>query len=145
MSLKSSLPPLLTLAFLVLVLGCFVMAKRVAANERWQEAEAHLVTFKESLQSDAQAMIDAWRDEERAGVVDRDMIPMSLAVPGLRQVEVREEHVNLVVYKSPDVKSGFRLWVAPVSEDYRDQPTSIPFVQRFLYLDERPSSPSNRP
>ena len=112
---------------------------------KYEEAEAHLVANQETLVRDSQALIEKWQDRVIRGMVETPELPTSLRVPHLRFAQLGEGHVNLVIYASPDVISGFRVWVTEVADDYQDEPTSIPFVYRFHYNDDFPVSESNRP
>lgn len=130
------------LALVLLFFGLFQVL-RGAAAERWDEAEAHLAAHAEELQPDVHALLKG--REPTARDLDVARLPASLRIPHLRFAELGEKHVNLVLYTSPDVTSGFRIWAGERSADYADERTSVPLVDRFCHNDDLPSSPSNQP
>lgn len=133
---------LLALVCGALLLWCTLAILSHGAGVRWRDAEAHLLEHRRTLVDDARAWIAASGDSASTAPPPT---PASLSIPHLAFAEVGQDHVQLVLASSPDSKSGFRVWVSPIPDDFSDRETSLPFVTRFTFVDDYPESPTNRP
>ena len=113
------------------------------SESQWRAQEQYLSDRSADVLADSRRlMAEAGSDPILLPV---KALPDSLRVPGLRLVQVQQDHLTLVVYTSPDTTSGFRVWSRKPSSGFQDMPTALPFVTRFSYCNDYPVSPTNRP
>lgn len=117
----------------------FTISRRIEA--KFVAAEEHLVSHESELADAVRTLISTHGPHTRINLND---LPAALAVPHVRAAILRENHVSLVLYYSPDTTKGFRVWSSQQSSDFQDQPTPITNVYRYSYCDDYPESPSNR-
>jgi hypothetical protein len=138
----------LALCFAILVVVCLgaVYSMRRNAQAKWKVAEDHLVTHRDVILEQARSLVTAVANDGTTPIrLNPSAVPTGLAIPQLVFVDVWPTHVNLALYTSPDVVSGFRVWTSPMKSEYEDKHTAIPFVFRYSYCDDYPESASNRP
>lgn len=111
----------------------------------WQKpAEQHMASHLHDLQRDRDALLLKYYMSKPNTTVKPASLPASLRVPGLIYALMQRDHITLILYHSPDTDSGFRIWKSGMPADFADQATSIPFVTRFTYCDDYPTSPANK-
>src|ERR1041385_1590663 len=60
--------------------------------------------------ADARKLIDEERAKPSKPMRAPEEVPESLRIPGLRWVDISDDHVNLVLYHDPMVTRGGRIW-----------------------------------
>lgn len=111
----------------------------------WQRpADEHMSSRLHDLQRDRDALLQSFHSAKPSTTIEPGSLPESLRVPGLKFALVHSDHITLIMHHSPDTDSGFRIWRSAMPAHFADQSTSIPFVTRFRYCDDYPTSPANR-
>lgn len=133
---------------LVIVIATTLYSIRRNADAKRQAAISHLTIHQESLVQDAQTLFKrlSQADHNHTSLfqIKSADVPPSLAIPQLRFAEVSATHVNLILYTSPDVQSGYRVWLTPDRHGYEDESTPLPCVTRFSFCDDYPESATNQ-
>lgn len=127
---------LLTLA-LVCLAGCSGMTIR--AKDIVVDNPAQAIADAEKL------MAEQARDPDRTNRLSVEQAPASLRIKGLKYVEVFPDHLNLVVYREPDVQHGARIWKKGSSRPHADHPTKYPGITFYRYNSDLPDGPENIP
>jgi hypothetical protein len=104
-----------------------------------------------SFQDPARAVVDARRmiEEKRAdpeahpGWIEPGELPVSLRIQGLNYAVVHEDHVDLVLVRSPDWEAGARIWSTDARRRHADRPTEYPDIFFFEYSEDLPEAPDN--
>jgi len=114
----------------------------------WRASDLYLSSPEKTV-ADARSLIAEFRvkkkQDENYWSLPLESIPESLRIPKMRGVEVLEDHVNLVMASHPDGMLGARIWSTDTSYVHEDKPTKYTDVFYFLYNNDFPDSPSNKP
>lgn len=127
---------LLTLALACLA-GCSGMTIR--AKDIVVDNPAQAIADAEKL------MAEQARDPDRANRLSVEQLPPSLRLKGVQYAEVFPDHVNLVVYREPDVQHGARIWKKGAARKHADYPTKYPGITFYRYNSDLPEGPENIP
>ena len=96
---------------------------------------------------DARRVIDEQRKSQQLKEPLREPheLPDSLRLPGLLYAVIREDHLNLVLSRNPDVNVGARIWSKDSKREHRDRPTKYPDIFFYQYDNDASETPDNIP
>lgn len=102
------------------------------------------------VENPAQAIADAEklmaghaRDPDRPNRMGLEQLPPSLRFKGVQFADVYADHVNLVVYRDPDVQHGARIWKKGATRPQADSATRYPGITFYRYNADLPEGPEN--
>ena len=95
--------------------------------------------------ADARRMISEKANDTKVhkGWIYPATLPASLQIPGLVYAEVYPDHMNFVIARNPDWKTGARVWAANCARQHTDRKTTYADIHFFSYTNDRPESPDN--
>jgi len=93
--------------------------------------------------ADARRLIDEERAKPSKPGRAPEEVPESLRIPGLRWVDIWDDHVNLILYHDPMETRGARIWSLDNKRGHKDTPTKYPDIYFFHYEKDEPKGPDN--
>jgi hypothetical protein len=96
---------------------------------------------------DARELITEYRQNpgQKPPLREPKDLPESLRLPNLRYAIIRDDHLNLVLSRDPDVNLGARIWSADSKREHHDRPTSYPDIFFYSYNNDYAETPDNIP
>ncbi len=93
--------------------------------------------------ADARKLIEQERAKPSKPMLRPEEAPDSLRIPGLRWVDILDDHINLVLYHDPMQTRGARIWSLDSKREHKDTPTKYPDIYFFDYTKDAPHGPDN--